>query len=126
MGEEEAIIEKEKKEEREREEERRAIVARAKKEAKEERKSWTGEKSFLGKSSFGEQPSCSVDPEEDVIEDQHLQKEIEDAIQNEDIGAVDVKISGPPDSSVPSPASRIPTAFRSGLELGLTSKKVDS
>ena len=123
---EEEALEKEKKEEREREEERRAIVARAKKEAKEERKSWTGEKSFLGTSSFGEQPSCSVDPEEDVIEDQHLQKEIEDAIQNEDIGAVDVKTSGPPDSSVPSPASRIPTAFRSGLELGLTSKKVDS
>jgi len=124
---EEEAIEKEKKEEREREEERRAIVARAKKEAKEERKSWTEEKSFLGTSNFREQPSCSVDREADVNEDQHLQKEIEDAIQNEDIGAaVDVKTSGPPDSSVHSPASRIPTAFRSGLELGLTSKKVDS
>ena len=110
---------KEEREEKEREEERKAIVARAKKEAKEQRKTWAEEKSIM--SAKG---SVDLEDELKVKEDQYLQKEIEDAIQNEDTGFVDMKTT---DSfHTPSQACQIPTAFQSGKEPGQTSKEVDS
>merc|ERR1712032_1581574 len=72
---------KEEREEREREEERKAIVARAKKEAKEQRKSWAEEKSNM--SAKGSSISADLQDELKVKEDTFLQKELEDAIQNE-------------------------------------------
>ena len=115
---------KEEREEKEREEERKAIVARAKKEAKEQRKSWAEEKSMM---SAAKGLTVSGDLEADELkskDDQYLQKEIEDAIQNEDTGFVDNKKTT--DSSrPPTQACQIPTAFQSGKEPGQTSKKVD-
>merc|ERR1712032_1297913 len=113
---------KEEREEREREEERKAIVARAKKEAKEQRKSWAEEKSIM--SAKGSSVSADLQDELKVKEDTFLQKELEDAIQNEDTGFVDMKTTD--SSSTPTQACQIPTAFQSGRESGQTSKKVES
>ena len=113
---------KEEREEREREEERKAIVARAKKEAKEQRKSWAEEKSNM--SAKGSSISADLEDELKVKEDTFLQKELEDAIQNEDTGFVDMKTTD--SSSTPTQACQIPTAFQSGREPGQTSKKVES
>merc|ERR1712032_617995 len=113
---------KEEREEREREEERKAIVARAKKEAKEQRKSWAEEKSNM--SAKGSSISADLQDELKVKEDTFLQKELEDAIQNEDTGFVDMKTTD--SSSTPTQACQIPTAFQSGRESGQTSKKVES
>merc|ERR1712032_1700636 len=113
---------KEEREEREREEERKAIVARAKKEAKEQRKSWAEEKSNM--SAKGSSISADLEDELKVKEDTFLQKELEDAIQNEDTGFVDMKTTD--SSSTPTQACQIPTAFQSGRESGQTSKKVES
>merc|ERR1719397_1158932 len=112
---------KEEREEREREEERKAIVARAKKEAKEQRKSWAEEKSNM--SAKGSSVLADLEDELKVKEDTFLQKELEDAIQNEDTGFVDMKTA---DSRTPTQACQIPTAFQSGKEPGQTSNKVES
>ena len=110
---------KEEREEKEREEERKAIVARAKKEAKEQRKSWAEEKSTMSTKS-----SVDLEDELKVKEDRYLQKELEDAIQNEDTGFVNMKTAD--SSRTPSQACQIPTAFQSGKEPGQTSKEIDS
>merc|ERR1711974_417771 len=115
---------REEREEKEREEERKAIVARAKKEAKEQRKSWAEEKSMI---SSAKGLTVSADFETDELrakEDQYLQKEIEDAIQNEDrTGFLEMQTTD--SSRPPTQACQIPTAFQSGKEPGQTSKKVD-